>query len=175
MSSLSKSEIESLKSSVSKLVDEKLRSVDGKMSKVKSGERGEKGLSGRDGSPDAPEAIADKLESLKGDARLNKSAIKGLEEELLKVRQSKIMGRAKVPMIRAIDLTSQVDGSATTFTVDKDVTKVLGLFGSQFPVTFRATTDWTFAGRTISLVTSQVGTPQSGQTLWALCETLFYG
>lgn len=45
----------------------------------KDGADGIDGMDGQDGSPDTPEQIKEKLESLKGDARLDKSAIKGLE------------------------------------------------------------------------------------------------
>ncbi len=41
---------------------------------------GNDGVDGKDGSPDTPEQIKDKLESLKGDSRIDKSAIKGLEK-----------------------------------------------------------------------------------------------
>jgi len=44
------------------------------------GLNGENGKDGRDGSPDTPKEIVTKLESLKGKERLDKSAIKGLED-----------------------------------------------------------------------------------------------
>jgi len=96
------------------------------------------------------------------------------ELETVKRTRTRSMGRVKVPMIRAIDLSASVDGSATTFTLPLDTVRVLGVWGTQFPVTFRQDVDWTFAGNTLTLVVAQVGTPQSGQTLWALVETLFY-
>lgn len=133
------------------------------------------------GSPDTAEEVRKKLESLKGEDRLDKEAIRGLEDEIKGIKESmagiargRNMGRAKIQTIRAVDLTSQVDGVVTEFTLPMDTVNVLGVWGTQFPVTFRQTTDWTFAGRTLTLVTAQVGTPQSGQTLWALCEVLFY-
>lgn len=46
----------------------------------KDGLNGKDGMDGKDGSPDTPEQIADKLESLEGEERLDKSAIKGLDE-----------------------------------------------------------------------------------------------
>ena len=45
----------------------------------KDGRDGVDGIDGLDGSPDEPKDIVKKLQSLKGDARLDKSAIKGLE------------------------------------------------------------------------------------------------
>lgn len=46
--------------------------------KGEKGEKGEKGDKGKDGSPDTPEQIRDKLQSLKGEERLDASAIKNL-------------------------------------------------------------------------------------------------
>src|SRR3990167_5792043 len=130
---------------------------------------------------DGPKELKSKLESLKGDDRINIDAINGLDEEFKRLKdilsgipRARAMGRAKVPITRAQNLTSQVDGVVSTFTLDPDTTAVFGVFGTQFPVNFNAGTDWTFAGRTLTLVTAQVGVPQSGQTLWALTEVLFY-
>ena len=80
----------------------------------------------------------------------------------------------KITYVKSVDLTSQVDGATTTFTLPHATLKVLGVWGTQFPVTFRKDVDWTFAGRTLTLVTSQIDIPQSGQTLWALIEGAFY-
>ena len=80
----------------------------------------------------------------------------------------------KIPVVQAVDLTSSVNGVATTFILPNDTVKVLGVWSTQFPVTFRKDVDWTFAGRTLTLVQNQVGIPAAGQTLWVLCETLFY-
>lgn len=64
------------------------------------GERGEPGESvqgeaGKDGSPDSAEQVRDKLETLKENERLDKSAIKGLEgiEENIKQLQIRPTGR----------------------------------------------------------------------------------
>lgn len=46
----------------------------------KDGVDGQNGLPGADGSPDTPKQIKEKLETLKKDKRLDKSAIKGLED-----------------------------------------------------------------------------------------------
>lgn len=125
--------------------------------------------------------IRDKLESLKEDERLDRSAVKGLEAALQELRgliaavpRGRVGGARKIQYTRSINLTSQVDGSTSTFTLPRDTVRVLGVFGTQFPMNFNENVDWTFAGVTLTLVTSQVGVPQSGQTLWALVETLFY-
>lgn len=46
----------------------------------KNGQDGPPGPTGKDGSPDTPAQIRDKLEILEGDDRIDKSAIKGLDE-----------------------------------------------------------------------------------------------
>lgn len=46
----------------------------------KNGKDGQDGIDGVDGSPDEPKDIKKKLESLKGDLRLDKKAIKGLDD-----------------------------------------------------------------------------------------------
>ena len=79
-------------------------------------------------------------------------------------------GGRKVPIVRRINLTSQVDGSTTTFTVPKDTVKVLGVWGTSFPITFDEA-DFSLSGTTLTINTEA---PASGQTLIALVETLFY-
>jgi len=80
------------------------------------------------------------------------------------------MGMRKVPIVRRINLTDQVDGATTTFTVPKDTVKVLGVWGTSFPITFDEA-DFSLSGTTLTINTEA---PPSGQTLVALCETLFY-
>ena len=121
--------------------------------------------------------IKSELETLKK----NQEDIIEVKAELVRVKdvlanipRGKAMGRAKVPRIRSQNLTSQVDGVTSTFTLAPDTTAILGIFGTQFPINFNADVDWRFEGRTLILVTDQVATPQAGQTLWALTEVLFY-
>jgi hypothetical protein len=87
---------ESLIDTVSKALKEQedgMNFVRDTLRRVKDGKQGQKGDKGdpgqtvagpagppgAPGSPDTPEMVADKLESLEGDARLDKSAIKGIE------------------------------------------------------------------------------------------------
>lgn len=134
----------------------------------------------KDGSPDTKEQVRDKLEELVDGEKLSIQAIQDLVELLEELRaevkkaSTRRLGMRKVPIVKAVDLTASVDGATTTFTLPNDTKRVLGVWSTQFPVTFRENVDWTFAGRTLTLVTSQIDTPQSGQTLWALVETLFY-
>ena len=96
--------------------------------------------------------------------------IADMEENIKKIPRGKL-GMRKIPIIRAINLTDQVDCAATTFTLPRDTVRVLGLFSTQFPITFDAANDFSLAGNTLTVNTPTV---QSGQTLWALCEHLFY-
>ena len=154
-----------IKKIMSGMLDKKFGEVDMRMSEIKDGERGPIGMPGPIGPMPKEHLIL----------------MKEVQEELKKVKnvlsnipRGRAMGRAKVPIMRAQNLTSQIDGVVNEFTLDPDTTNVLGVFSTQFPVNFNAGTDWTFAGRTLTLVTTQVGVPQSGQTLWALTEVLFY-
>ena len=130
------------------------------------------------------EEIRDNLEKLKGEERLDKKAILGLDEELQRIEKKvaprpnySLFGMRKVPIVKRYRLTDQCDGNTKSFTLPKDTVDVLGVFGSQFPVNFdpynSSGGDWTFTGNTLTLAT-HVGAPQSGQVLWVLIETLFY-
>ena len=125
---------------------------------------------------DGPKEIRSKLESLKGEDRIDKEAIRGLAEEINGIKniiagmgRIRGMGRAKTPITRWIYLTDQVDGVTTTFTLPPDVVAVHGLMSTQFPQVWN-TTDFSLAGR----VLTTNFTMQSGQTLIAICDVLFY-
>ena len=83
------------------------------------------------------------------------------------------MGRAKIQITKRENLSSQLDGVTKTFNLPMDTVEVIAVFGSQFPINFNPGTDWTFAGRTLTL-TDQVAAPEANQTLYALIEVLFY-
>lgn len=124
---------------------------------------------------DTPEQVRDKLEVLRGNERLDKSAIKGLDEKLASLETSRGItlfgGAKKNNTVAKFSLSSQCNGSNKDFTLPIGTTEVLGLFGTQFPVQYDTSGDWTFSGRTLTLGAS-VGAPQTGQTLWALIVTL---
>jgi len=125
---------------------------------------------------DTPEEMANKLEVLKDDNRLKISAIDKLREELDELKSRPIGGRGgarKVVYTKRINLSSQCNGTLKEFTMPKDCIDVLAVYGTQFPITFDEA-DFTFEGQTLTL-TSEVGAPQTGQTLFALIQTLFYG
>lgn len=159
-----------------------------------AGLKGERGDPGRDvdetkivesvtanlenGLPKLGQRIRDALELLQENERLDASAVKGLKEELAKLGEritalpTGRIGMRKVPIIRSIRLTGDVDGSTRAFTLPRDVVRVLGVWGTQFPITFDDN-DWTLSGNTLTLA-DQIATPAAGQTLIALCEFLFY-
>ena len=139
------------------------------------GKDGRNGIDGNNGSPDTPEQIADKLETLDDESRLKISAIDKLREELdeLKNRPTGGGGSRKVVYTKRINLSSQCNGTLKEFTMPKDCIDVLAVYGTQFPITFDEA-DFTFEGNVLTL-TSEVSAPQTGQTLFALIQTLFYG
>ena len=81
---------------------------------------------------------------------------------------TKIMGgggaRANV---KYHDLTSLCDGSAKSFAIPSNKL-ILGVYSTQFPMIFRPIVDWTGSGTTTLTLTSEVGAPASGQTLYIL-------
>ena len=124
-----------------------------------------------------PEIVKNKLESLEGEDRLDKSSIKGLDEELKRLDSKPTGSRGgarKITYVKRYNLTSQLNGVLKTFTLPADTIEVIGVWGTEFPINFNPGTDWTFSGRTLTL-TSEVSAPQTGQTLYCLIETLFYG
>lgn len=66
-----------------------------KVGSLKDGTDGKNGKDGKDGSPDTAAQIANKLESLKGDERLSKEAVRGIEdiEKRVKDVESRPTGR----------------------------------------------------------------------------------
>lgn len=155
--------------------DEKMASVDERMAMVKDGEKGakgdkgERGARGESGSPDTPTQVRDKLESLKGNERIDKSAIKGfdeIEKSVKEIGSRRIQTPAKAYRVRTADCSSQCDGSNKTFYVGGTHFGIIGVFGTQAPITYRPTIDYTETATGFTL-TSVVEAPQTGQTLIA--------
>lgn len=132
-----------------------------------------------DKSDQIAEKILSTLEARLPNIEEIKEAIKKeMAEEFKKVNEriSRIPSRGmkKITYTKRHNLTSQVDGVTKDFTLPADTLDVIGVWGTQFPVNFNPGTDWTFSGRTLTL-TSEVSAPQTGQTLWCMIETMFYG
>jgi len=131
---------------------------------------GAKGKDGKDGSPDTPEQVRDKLETLQADERLDKSAIKGLEDEIKALRKELATktsgGVRRVFQPYVDDFSSQTNGSLKIFTLSREPlkTNTILVWGSDFPIILRPNTDFTVSGKTLTL-TSAVPAPNSGATL----------
>ena len=124
--------------------------------------------------PSLPEEISptktrDKLESLQGDERLDKSAIKGLDE-LEKTITSKIPTHIQTPAkayrIRLADCSSQCDGANKTFNVGGTHFGIIGVFSTQDPQVYLPIVDYTETATGFTL-TGAVSAPATGQSLIA--------
>ncbi len=84
-----------IRSQINKTLTDRLKEVDDRLENIRDGidglpgEPGAPGLDGKDGTEITPFEVRDKLEFLKGDERLEISAIKNLEEELEELRKLK--------------------------------------------------------------------------------------
>jgi hypothetical protein len=141
------------------------------------GDKGDKPIAGidfelpKDGSPDTPNDIADKLNTL--EEKVDIKVIKGLKNILDKIRSAvrESKGERRIggggDIINYYDLSSQCNGVLKTFTVPTN-RKIVGVFSTQFPISYRPLIDWTGSGTTSLALTSEVGVPETGQTLWIL-------
>ena len=117
------------------------------------------------------EEVRDKLEFLKDDDRLDKSAIKGLEDEIKQLRKeissrpSGGGGSRRVFQPYRDNFTTQTDGSTKTFYLNRaPLSDVVFVFGTDFPRIYNPTTDFTVANKVLTL-TAAVPAPTSGATL----------
>jgi hypothetical protein len=117
--------------------------------------------------PKYGEAIRDSLELLQGDDRLDKSAIKGLDEELASIKTRSTGSAALIgDRLKVDDLTEQCDGSTKEFYLTReprDTNRVM-VWGTQFPIILRPNIDFTIERKLLTL-TSEVSAPETGQTL----------
>ena len=117
------------------------------------------------------EELRDKLEILEGDERLAIDAIRGLKEELERIAGT-ARTRGVFSSIRRVyqpyvdDFSAQTDGSTKIFYLSRAPLKsdTVLVWGSDFPIILRPTTDFTIAGKTLTLTTA-VPAPSSGATL----------
>ena len=134
--------------------------VSKKLKGVKNGENGEDGIpgpKGEDGSPDEPEELRDKLQSLKGNDRLDASAIKGLEEVVKDVKHLKnrpsggmIGGGNARGIVKAIDISASLDGSTQTFNIQA-VWRVIAVQLSSMPFgAAQENVHWTWTPTSVS-------------------------
>ena len=164
-----------------KSIKDKLSSVDERMSTVRDGKDADENrvMEGvmkkirvpKDGSPDTPLDIRNKLETLTGDNRLDKSAIRGIEEieRVLKAPtdgKTFVIGGRGRNSVHLYDLSSQLNGVLKTFTLPSNF-GVIGVWCSSMPNAFRPTIDYTEGNKTITF-TDEINastTLAAGQTL----------
>jgi hypothetical protein len=127
------------------------------------GERGERGPVGPQG-PKADKPELDKLVEEAVKAVMDTKEWKNLEN---RVKYSKFdqrwHGGGSGESVLIYDLTSQCNGILKSFTVPSH-TRAVKLEGTQFPIIYRPTMDWSTTGTTLTL-DAGVGAPDAGQTL----------
>lgn len=128
-------------------------------------------LKGKDGSPDDAEDIRNKLELLTDDERLDKKAIKGLEE--LENKLNKIISEKAKPIgsvsgrdiFADLDISDQLDGVAKTFNIPA-IYNIISVSLSSFPNALRKGVDFTYTPTSITF-TNEINASTSlatGQT-----------
>lgn len=147
---------------INSMIEKKIKDIDGRLAMIRDGAPGKRG---EQGSPDTAKEILEKLSI----SKIPLNFITGLDEKfnefLNKIGKLPLgRGGSVVNSVLVEDLTSQVNSVLTEFTVPRHRFALLCL-SSQFPFIYRPTTDFTTANRTLTLVTSQVAVPVSGQTL----------
>src|SRR3990167_50843 len=122
------------------------------------------------------EQVRDKLESLEGDNRLDKKAIKGLDEWLEKeMRRGQGIiygggggGSGGGRIVKGYDLSDSLDGSTKTFALPAFY-RVISVHTSSFPFILKPTTDYTTDAATMEITfTSEIDaatTLATGQTI----------
>ena len=107
-----------------------------------AGPKGDAGRDGKDGSPDTPEDIRSKLESLTGDDRLDKQAIRGLEyiptkKEFDKLLKQKNKGGLSVASFAGSQITYESIIAALGYTpenvANKSISTSLGTSDTLYP------------------------------------------
>ena len=155
-----------------RIVDDLIKAVRAKMASVKNGQDGLRG------SPDTPKEVRNKLESLARDERLDKTAIKGIEElekeiEDLKSRPTRMGGGgfSAIAMQQHIlpwtEMTGTVDGSNTTFTLGQapNPTNSLEVMVGGSPLFLTDDFTYTASTRTVEFLTA----PPSGAKVRYKC------
>lgn len=167
-----------MKKMMSEMIDKKLKEVDGRMMKLDAGEKTMRGnldghakLFGMQVEQKLKEVDKYKIDKAEVIEELKKEFQK-IKDVLANIPRGRAMGRAKVPMPRMVDLTSQQNGSARTFNVPPDTVRIFGAFSSQFPYAI-ALSDISKAGNQITLGDT-VAPRETGQTLILLTDALFY-
>lgn len=134
-----------------------------------AGAQGRQGDRGPAGGPDKPKEIASKLASLKGRDRLDKSAIRGLEETLrafegnIKEKSTRRIGGGG-DIIYMQDLSSLTDGTTKSFTVPK-FRKAIMVVCSDFPTVLFLNNGFTVNTAQNKITLTVTNAPSSGAQL----------
>lgn len=124
------------------------------------------------------EDLRDKLEGLEGEDRLDKSAIKGLDEMITMItkevkKSSGVVyvggaGSGGGRMVKSYDISASLNGVLKTFTLPA-FWRIISVHSSSFPNAFRETVDWTSDGSAMTITfTSEIDagtTLATGQTI----------
>lgn len=91
--------------------------IDSTLKEQLRGENGIDGLDGKDGVEITPEELVKKLESLKGDARLDVKAIKGLEDIIKNVKETRnvVGGVRALRYLVDVNIQSPTDGQVLSY------------------------------------------------------------
>jgi len=113
--------------------------------------------------------IRDKIESLEGDERLDRKSIKGLDEELKRIEKTASTAKGGVRRVYqpyVDDFSGDTDGLTKIFYLSREPlnANTVLVWGTDFPVILRPTTDFTIAGKKLTL-TSAIPAPNIGATL----------
>lgn len=147
--------------------------VDGKDGKPGKSIRGPKGEAGDPGPVGEPGDIPDhQIEGTK--IRFEKPSgewgswidLAGARPQPMS-RRGRRLGRGTGSPTQYYDLSSLCDGNTKAFSIPAN-SRILGVFSTQAPMTYRPTVDWTGSGTTTLTLTDAVTAPQTGQTLWIL-------
>lgn len=141
--------------------------IDGKDGKPgkdgKNGKDGRNGVDGKNGKDGKNGENGKKPRHQISNGAIRFENQDGTWGEWLRIRQERSFGGGG-DVIETEDLSSQCDSATKTFPVTYNISKIISLSSTQFPIIYRPTVDYTFSGKTITL-TSEVGAPQTGQTL----------
>ena len=109
--------------------------------------------------------IARALETLRGGEQLDYYSLKNRPvPKDDKQGGGRIYARGGGSEVKEYDLSGETDGSTKSFTIPANK-RIVAVLGSDFPVIYRKTTDYTGTGTTTLQLTSEVAAPSSGSTL----------
>lgn len=145
----------------------------------KQGPKGDPGTDAKINKEEFARFVVQFIKELKGNERIDVTNIKNAEPAItpwkrghsdpkkIDTSDQRWHGAGTGSVVQYADLSSQCDGNTKSFTMPSN-SQILGLWSTQYPHNYRPLVDWTGSGTTTLTLTSEVGAPQTGQTLWAL-------